>query len=108
MKILVDIPDSLARQLKGEEDAPQQVREALAVEGYRSGALTRGQVAEALGMSFYEAEALRNNRYSEFGHVGIAGSRGSRSQPALAGKPPSRISDTIGDAIGSIDRSRCG
>ena len=57
MQILVDIPDSLARQLKGDEDASRKVREALAVDGYRSGALTRGQVAEALGMSFYEAEA---------------------------------------------------
>jgi len=32
------------------------VREALALEGYRSGTLTRGQVAESLGMTFYEAE----------------------------------------------------
>jgi predicted HTH domain antitoxin len=69
MKILVDIPDALARQLKGEEDAPQQVREALAVEGYRSGALTRGQVAEALGMSFYEAEAwfVRKGLHRDYG-----------------------------------------
>lgn len=57
MQILVDIPDSLAGPLKGDKDVSQKIREALAVEGYLSGALTRGQVAESLGLSFYEAEA---------------------------------------------------
>ena len=55
MQVLVDIPDSLAGQLKG-KDISRKVREGLAVEGYLSGALTRGQIAELLGMSFYEAE----------------------------------------------------
>ena len=57
MQITVDIPDSLAAQLKGDPDVSRRVREALAVEGYVSGTLTRGQVAESLGMTFYEAEA---------------------------------------------------
>ena len=56
MQVLVDIPDSLAGPLKGNKDVSQKVREALAVEAYLSGALTRGQVAESLGMTFYEAE----------------------------------------------------
>jgi predicted HTH domain antitoxin len=57
MQIVVDIPDSLAGPWKGDKDVSRRVREALAVEGYVSGALTRGQVAELLGMTFYEAEA---------------------------------------------------
>lgn len=56
MQVLVDIPDSLAGPLKGDKDVSRKVGEALAVEGYLSGALTRGQVAESLGMTFYEAE----------------------------------------------------
>jgi len=57
MHIVVDIPELLAGRLKGEVDVSRTVREGLAVEGYLSGALTRGQVAESLGMTFYEAEA---------------------------------------------------
>ena len=57
MQVLVDIPDALAGPLKGDKDVSQKVREALAVESYLSGALTRGQVAASLGMTFYEAEA---------------------------------------------------
>ncbi len=56
MQILVDIPESLAKQSKGDKDVSQRIREALAIEGYLSGTLTRGQVAESLGMTFYEAE----------------------------------------------------
>jgi predicted HTH domain antitoxin len=56
MQVLVDIPDSLAGQLKGDKDISRKVCEALAVEGYVLGTLTRGQVAELLGMTFYEAE----------------------------------------------------
>jgi predicted HTH domain antitoxin len=56
MQVLVDIPDSLAGRLKGGAELSRKVREALAIEGYLSGTLTRGQVAESLGMSFYEAE----------------------------------------------------
>ena len=55
MQVTVDIPDSLAGQLNG-DDLSRKVCEGLAIEGYLSGALTRGQVAELLGMTFYEAE----------------------------------------------------
>ncbi|MBI4323809.1 MAG: UPF0175 family protein [Chloroflexi bacterium] len=56
MQVLVDIPDSLAGRLKGDKDLSRKVREALAVEGYVLGTLTRGQVAELLGLTFYQAE----------------------------------------------------
>ena len=69
MRIVVDIPDSLARRLGGDEDVSRKVCEALAVEGYLSGALTRGQVAESLGMTFYEAEAwfVRKGLHRDYG-----------------------------------------
>ena len=57
MQVMLDIPEALAGPARGEEELARKVREALAAEGYRSGALTRGQVAESLGMTFYEAEA---------------------------------------------------
>lgn len=69
MQILVDIPDALARQLKVGEDVSRKVREALAVEGYLSGSLTRGQVTESLGMTFYQAEAwfVRKGLHRDYG-----------------------------------------
>jgi predicted HTH domain antitoxin len=57
MQVILDIPEALAGQARGAEELSRKVREALAVEGYLSGTLTRGQVAESLGMTFYEAEA---------------------------------------------------
>lgn len=69
MQVLVDIPDSLAGRLKGSTDVSRKVREALLIEGYLSGALTRGQVAESLGMTFYEAEAwfVRKGLHRNYG-----------------------------------------
>jgi predicted HTH domain antitoxin len=57
MQVVLDIPEALAGQARGEQELSRKVREALAVEGYLSGTLTRGQVAESLGMTFYETEA---------------------------------------------------
>jgi Uncharacterised protein family (UPF0175) len=57
--ITVEIPDSIARQL--DLDGPDGSRRALemfALEGYRSAALSRGQVSELLGQSFFETEAF--------------------------------------------------
>ena len=57
MQVVIDLPEAMVRQFENGGDVSQQVREALAVDGYLSGRLARGQVAELLGMSFYEAEA---------------------------------------------------
>jgi len=57
MRFSVQIPDSFAKPLR--LDGPQPARrvlEALALEGYRSGELSRGQVGEVLGLSFQETE----------------------------------------------------
>jgi hypothetical protein len=57
MLVSVEIPDSFARQLH--LDGPESSRRALeifALEGYRTLELSRRQVGELLGLSFYETE----------------------------------------------------
>ena len=53
------MPDAIAKQLGGPQgDIPRRILEAVAVEGYRSEQLSRGQVSEMLGLSFWETEAF--------------------------------------------------
>jgi hypothetical protein len=57
MTFTVEIPDSFARPLH--LDGPQPDRRALevfALEAYRAGELSRGQVSELLGIGFHETE----------------------------------------------------
>lgn len=59
MTVTVEIPDKFAQQMH--LDGPQAHRHALerlAVEGYRSGELSRGQISELLGLSLWDTEAL--------------------------------------------------
>jgi hypothetical protein len=45
MQVTIDLPDDISAALEGRwSDLPRQALEALAVEGYRTGALTEGQV----------------------------------------------------------------
>lgn len=63
MKVDVHLPEDIARQLEREwRDVPRRVLEAIAVEGYRSGALSRAQVGDLLGLSFWETEAFLKER----------------------------------------------
>ncbi|MFM2295872.1 MAG: hypothetical protein RLZZ350_2285 [Verrucomicrobiota bacterium] len=64
MQVTLDIPETLAGEAQGSLELSRKVREALAVEGYRVGTLTRGQIGESLGMNFFETEAW-------FAHKGI-------------------------------------
>jgi predicted HTH domain antitoxin len=57
MQVTLDIPEVLAGSARGALELSRKVREALAVEGYLAGALTRGQIGASLGMSFFETEA---------------------------------------------------
>jgi len=59
MNVTVEIPDSFARQmhLDGPE-AQNRTLLKLALESYRAGELSRGQVGELLGLSFWETETL--------------------------------------------------
>jgi predicted HTH domain antitoxin len=63
MNVAVELPDDIAQQLETAwHDMPRRVLEAVAVEGYRSGALTRGQVRRLLQLSWWETEAFLKER----------------------------------------------
>ena len=66
MIVSVEIPDSFAQALH--IDGVQGQRRALeifAVDGYRTGAFTRGKVGNLLGLSFYETEEFLKKNGSE-------------------------------------------
>jgi predicted HTH domain antitoxin len=57
MIVSLMMPDSIATQLHLDgEQGNRRALEMLALEGYRAGELSRGQVSELLGMEFNEAE----------------------------------------------------
>lgn len=57
MQLTVEIPDFMARSLELEgPEQDRQVLEMLALEGYRAGKLSRGQVSDALGLGFHDTE----------------------------------------------------
>ena len=60
MNVAIEIPDEVARQLAAVSgDVSRAVLEAVAIEGYRSGAITPAQVQQMLGLrSRRETEAL--------------------------------------------------
>lgn len=59
MLLSVELPDPIAKQLHLDgERGSRRALEMFALEGYRSGELSRGQVSELLGQSFYETEAF--------------------------------------------------
>ncbi len=60
MNVAIEIPDEVARQLAASSgEVPGAVLEAVAIEAYRSGAITHAQVQQMLGLhSRWETEAL--------------------------------------------------
>ena len=57
MNLTFDIPDPLAKQLGASPaELSRRALEALAVESYRSGRLSRGQVRQMLGLSWHANE----------------------------------------------------
>ncbi len=63
MNVAIELPEDIARQLASAwHDMPRRTLEAVAVEGYRSGALTRGQVGRLLSLSLWETEAFLKER----------------------------------------------
>lgn len=58
MQITVQLPDDLARH----PDPGREALEALALEGYRSGALTGFETSQLLGLSRFEFHALLKQR----------------------------------------------
>jgi predicted HTH domain antitoxin len=64
MEITIELPEEVANALGyAEETLPQRALEALLVDECVRGRLSRGKVAELLGLSFYEAEELFRTRY---------------------------------------------
>jgi predicted HTH domain antitoxin len=58
-RIAVDLPEDIAKRLAAAwPDITRRTLEAVAVEGYRDGVLTRDQVGRLLGLSFWETEAF--------------------------------------------------
>jgi predicted HTH domain antitoxin len=58
MKITVELPDDVAQR----PDPGRQALEALAIEGYRSGALTHYEAGQLLQLSRVEFDALLKRR----------------------------------------------
>jgi predicted HTH domain antitoxin len=60
VKVAIEIPDDIGRMLAGQAgDLSKAVLEAVAVEAYRSGTITPGQVQQMLGLrSRWETEAF--------------------------------------------------
>ena len=52
MEITIEIPEDIGNQLqKNWQDLPQKILEALAIEAYRNGIMTPGQIQQLLKMS---------------------------------------------------------
>lgn len=63
MPVTIELPEEIERRLREEwQDLPRRALETLALEGYRSEALTRGQVGELLGLDFWQTEAFLRER----------------------------------------------
>lgn len=62
-ELTIELPEEIERQLEAAWDnLPRRALEALAVEGYRSGVLTRGQVGQLLDLNFWETENFLKER----------------------------------------------
>ena len=65
MTLSVELPDSFARQLRLDGvQGQRRALEILALDGYRSGELSQGQVGELLSLSFQETEEFLNAHHA--------------------------------------------
>lgn len=63
MRIAVEVPEDIAKRLQlAWRDVSRGTLEALALEGYRDGTLSRELVGRILGLSFSETEAFLKAR----------------------------------------------
>ncbi len=62
-RIAVDLPEDIAKRLESAwHDLSRGTLEAVALEAYRDGTLSREQVGRVLGLSFWETEAFLKER----------------------------------------------
>jgi predicted HTH domain antitoxin len=63
MSVTIELPEEIEQQLQTEwKNLSRRALEALAVEGYRSGALSSGQVGQMLNLDFWETETFLKER----------------------------------------------
>lgn len=64
MSLEIDLPSHIEQHLQTEwgNEFPRRAVEALAIEGYRTGALSLGEVAEMLDLSLNEADGFLKER----------------------------------------------
>lgn len=63
MQIALELPEDIAKHLEDAwRDVSRGTLEAVAIEGYRNGVLTRGEVGRLLGLTFWETEAFLKER----------------------------------------------
>jgi predicted HTH domain antitoxin len=63
--IAVDVPEEIAKRLENAwRDVSRGALEAVALEGYRDGTLSRDQVGQLLGFSLWETEAFLKQRHA--------------------------------------------
>lgn len=65
MAVTVDLPETVEQALKerwGEARLSRKTLEALLIEAYREGLLSRGKLGELLGLGFQDREAFLNDR----------------------------------------------
>lgn len=56
MQVTVQLPDELAPALGNVSEMPRKLLEAFAADGYRTGALSRGQVRRLLGLDYWQTD----------------------------------------------------
>ena len=71
-------PDQIATDLGAEGDIPRRILEATALEGYRDGRLSRGQVSEMLGLGFSDTEAFLKRHHALL-HYSLADQEADRA-----------------------------
>lgn len=70
MSVTINLPEKIESQLKEQwGDLPRRALKALALEGYRSGALSAGQIAEVLLLSAWETESFLHERGAELDYT---------------------------------------
>lgn len=68
MIISVEVPDPIARQMRLDDaQGGRRALEMFAIEGYRSGQLSRGQVSELLALSLWETESFLKQHHCGLG-----------------------------------------
>ena len=78
-RIAVDVPEEIAKRLENAwRDVSRGALEAVALEGYRDGSLSRDQVGQLLGFSLWETESFLKQRqaYLQYTEEDLARDRG--------------------------------